>query len=110
MPHIMHVYCLIETHLFTRLVGKYLSDDQYSLLQQALARDPDLGQVIPGSGGIRKLRWAGSGRGKRGGLRIIYYVKRQDGVIWLLTMYPKNVTDDMSPQMLRRIREELDDA
>ena len=103
------MYSLIETHLFTRQVGMYLSDDDYASLQQALARNPDVGPVIPGSGGIRKLRWAGSGRGKRGGLRVIYYVRRDAGVIWLLTMYPKNVADNIPPHVLSKIRRELDD-
>jgi mRNA-degrading endonuclease RelE of RelBE toxin-antitoxin system len=58
---------------------------------------------------VRKLRWAASGRGKRGGYRVIYYVKRASGVIWLLTMYPKNVADNIPANVLRRIREEVDD-
>ena len=59
----------VETPTFTRLVLKLMADDDYAAMQAALARRPDLGKIIPGSGGIRKMRWAGSGRGKRGGLR-----------------------------------------
>ncbi|MHB1941558.1 MAG: hypothetical protein ACYCP0_00670 [Acidiferrobacteraceae bacterium] len=63
----------IEAPPFTRLVHKYLADDEYAALQWALTLRPEAGAVIPGSGGIRKLRWAGKGHGKRGGLRVIYY-------------------------------------
>ena len=66
------MYSFIETKLFSGLVAKYLSDEEYAKLQQVLIKTPDAGDVIPGSGGIRKLRWKGSGRGKRGGVRIIY--------------------------------------
>ena len=65
----------VETKLFTRLVQEYLSDDEYSRLQQALAAAPEVGSVIPGSGGVRKMRWGVAGRGKRGGLRVIYYLR-----------------------------------
>jgi len=58
-----------ETKLFTKLVQEYLSDDEYAALQQSLVVNPQAGDVIPGSGGVRKLRWGVAGRGKRGGLR-----------------------------------------
>lgn len=98
----------VETKLFTRLVREYLNDDVYAELQMALIADPEAGVVIPGSGGVRKLRWAGSGRGKRGGLRVVYYLRTRHGQIWLLTLYAKNVLDDIPPRLLRRIKEEID--
>lgn len=104
------MFSFIETRLFTKLVLEYLSDEEYGSLQQALIKDPEAGPVIPGSGGVRKLRWAAPGRGKRGGYRIIYYVKRANGVIWLLTMYPKNVAENIPAIVLRRIRQEVDDG
>jgi hypothetical protein len=104
------VFTFIETRLFTRLVDEYMSDDEYLELQAALAQDPEAGAVIPGSGGIRKLRWGLSGRGKRGGLRVIYYLRSQQGVIWMLTMYPKNVAENIPVHVLRRIRQEIEDA
>lgn len=98
----------IETKLFTRLVGELLSDDEYALLQQALIADPEVGNVIPGSGGVRKMRWGISGRGKRGGLRVIYYLRTRQGQIWMLTLYPKNVAENIPANVLRQIKDEID--
>ena len=109
MPYNAVVFSFIETHLFTRLVQQYLSDDLYAVLQIALIQNPELGPVIAGTGGVRKMRWAAPGRGKRGGYRVIYYVRRLKGIIWMLTMYPKNVADSIPAHVLREIREELGD-
>jgi mRNA-degrading endonuclease RelE of RelBE toxin-antitoxin system len=103
------MFTFIETTTFSRLVQEYLSDDEYRALQAHLVRAPDAGAVIPGSGGVRKLRWAPRGRGKRGGYRIIYYVQRKHGVIWMLTVYDKKVTDSIPFSTLRKIREEIND-
>jgi hypothetical protein len=100
----------VETRLFTRLVQEYLTDDDCRALQDSLAAHPGLGTVIPGSGGIRKLRWPAPGRGKRGGYRVIYYVKRADSLIWMVTIYPKNVTEDIPTLALRQIRREIEDG
>jgi len=103
------VITFIETKLFSRLVEEYLSDDSYRQLQAALASDPEAGPLIPGSGGLRKLRWGISGRGKRGGLRVIYYVRTKQDEIWLLTLYPKNVAENIPSHVLRQIKKEIDD-
>jgi mRNA-degrading endonuclease RelE of RelBE toxin-antitoxin system len=104
------MFSFIETHLFTKLVLDYLSDDAYIALQQALMQNPDAGPVVPGSGGVRKLRWAAPGRGKRGGYRIIYYVRKAHSVIWMLTMYPKNVSENIPAHVLQQIRKEVEDG
>lgn len=88
----------IETVLFTRLIGDYMSDDEYSAFQLHLAELPDAGAIIPGTGGIRKIRHGASGRGKRGGTRIIYYWRTAAGQIFLLTIYAKNEESDLTPQ------------
>jgi hypothetical protein len=104
------VYGFIETRLFSRLVSGYLSDDDYRELQKALIANPNAGDVVPGSGGVRKLRWRAAGRGKRGGYRVIYFAKIAQGVIWMLTMYPKNVAENITAHVLRQIRKEIDDG
>ena len=102
------MYSFIETRLFSRLVQEYLSDEEYLKLQTALMENPEAGDVIPGSGGVRKLGWRAPGRGKRGGHRIIYFVKAAPGIIWMLTMYPKNITDNIPAHILKQIREEIE--
>jgi len=102
------MFHFVETPLFTRLVQEYLSDDEYALLQQALMADPQIGDVIPGSGGVRKMRWRVAGRGKRGGIRIIYFLRLAQGQIWLLTLYAKNVTDTIPAHVLKQIKAEID--
>jgi hypothetical protein len=100
----------VETKLFTRLVQDYLSETEYAELQNFLIEHPEAGDIIPGSRGVRKLRWRAEGRGKRGGFRVIYYAKLAQGQIWMLTMYPKNVTENIPTHLLRQIRKEIDDA
>jgi hypothetical protein len=102
------VYTFVETKLFTRLIDEYLSDDEFAALQLYMIVNPEAGDLIKGSGGVKKLRWSGSGRGKRGGIRVIYYLRLQKGQIWFLTAYAKNVRDTISGAVLRKIKDELD--
>ncbi|MEX2437845.1 MAG: type II toxin-antitoxin system RelE/ParE family toxin, partial [Candidatus Babeliales bacterium] len=78
------------TYTFTKLIQKLISDKEYHLLQLQLSVRPEYGDIIKGSGGIRKLRWARSGRGKRGGIRVIYYYLTEDEQIYMLYAYPKS--------------------
>jgi hypothetical protein len=109
MPYNAEMYSFIETKLFTRLVNEHLSDDEYRELQKTLIANPEAGDVVPGSGGVRKLRLRAAGRGKRGGYRVIYFARIAQGVIWMLTMYPKNVAENIPAHVLRQIRKEVED-
>ena len=88
----------LETPAFTRYVSSYLSDDEYRELQNRLAGVPELGDVMPGTGGFRKLRWADPmrGKGRRGGLRVIYYYFPSEQKIWLMTLYDKDEASDLT--------------
>ena len=89
----------VEAPLFAELLADYLDDDGYRELQLHLTRDPEAGDVISGTGGFRKIRWADRRRhkGKRGGLRVIYYYLMSDMQIWLMTLYDKDTATDLSP-------------
>lgn len=104
------MYSFIETKLFTRLADELLSDEDMRQIQSVLTVSPEVGSVVPGSGGVRKLRWRAPGRGKRGGYRVIYFTKLAQGIIWMLTIYPKNVAENIPAHVLRHIRKEVDDA
>lgn len=95
----------IETSIFTRQVTALLTDDEYSQLQVALVAHPEIGTVIPHSGGLRKIRWSISGRGKRGGVRAIYYWIVAKDQILMLFLYAKNEKDDMTLQQLKVLRD-----
>ena len=104
----MCLVTFVETKLFTQLVLDYLSDDEYAAMQQFLVVNPEAGDVIPASGGVRKLRWGVAGRGKRGGLRVIYFLRRRNDEVWMLTLYAKNVADNIPAKLLKKIKEAID--
>lgn len=97
----------IETSAFTHLIYDYMSEEEYLGLQSYLLQHPEAGPIVPGGGGVRKLRWGMEGRGKRGGARVIYYWKQRDNEIWLLTVYTKNEIGNILSHVLRRIAEEI---
>lgn len=96
---------IFESSHFEAVRERYLNDLEYSLLQRHLILDPKVGEVIRGSGGIRKLRWAGQGRGKRGGLRVIYYWMTADDQILMLDIYAKGDKADLSRGEIKKLRE-----
>ena len=108
LPYTRGVLTFVETRLFTQLVAQYLSDEEYRQLQRALAANPEAGDLVRGSGGVRKLRWGLAGRGKRGGVRVIYYLRLRRGQVWMLTMYAKNEAATIPGPVLKRIKEEID--
>ena len=93
----------IETPIFTKLIKKLLPDDGYHQLQIALLLKPNAGKLIRGSGGLRKIRWNIPGRGKRGGLRVIYYWDLPEA-IYLVFAYNKTVQEDITPTQLKILR------
>ena len=97
-----------ELPAFTRELLKLLSDEEYAELQFVLAARPGMGPVIPQSGGLRKLRWAAKGHGKRGGVRVIYYWWISEHLISLLAIYPKNRKDDLTAKELKLLRQVIE--
>ena len=98
----------IETSVFTRRIAELMPDDHYRELQVALLLNPEAGAVIPGTGGLRKVRWALPGQGKRGGVRIIYYWYTQGDHIYMLFVYAKNEQGDLTASqkaMLKKLVE-----
>ena len=87
-----------ETSVFSKQVQKLLDKESYRLLQLRLVAEPDAGDLIRGTGGLRKIRWEGSGHGKRGGVRVIYYWAQKQDVMLLLLIYGKNQQDDLTPK------------
>jgi mRNA-degrading endonuclease RelE of RelBE toxin-antitoxin system len=98
----------IEASIFTRLISKYLSEEEYRAFQWYLMTYPDAGDIVPGSGGVRKIRWKQKGRGKRGGVRIIYYWKKSADEIWLLTIYSKSEKSTIPSHILKIIAGEIE--
>jgi mRNA-degrading endonuclease RelE of RelBE toxin-antitoxin system len=86
----------VETTVFTRQIAEALSDDEYRLLQEALLRRPEQGAMIKETGGARKLRWAEEGRGRRGGLRVIYYWHSERELFLMLYVYRKAEQKDLT--------------
>ena len=101
---------LVESPLFSRLVYDYLTDDEYADFQQYLASNPDAGDVVRGSGGVRKVRWTRQGSGKSGGVRVLYFAQTKQGAIWLLLIYAKSARDNVPGHILKSLKEEMENA
>jgi hypothetical protein len=95
----------IETATFTKMVTTLLTDEEYRRLQNELVEDPQRGDLIKGGGGIRKLRHAVQGRGKSGGVRVIYYWAKDNHQIYMLVVYPKSKKDTLTDQETAILRE-----
>ena len=92
---------IIETPIFSRRLNDIMTDEEYRELQNVLIVRPDAGKIIPGGGGVRKLRWIGSGRGKRGGSRIIYFWFPAKEIILMLYIYTKKESEDLTSEQLK---------
>src|SRR5579863_2661538 len=95
---------VIETPTFTRQIIRLMPDEDYRELQEALLLNPEQGDLIRGSGGLRKIRWSQPGRGKRGGVRVIYYWYLPDAQLYMLLAYPKNEQDNLIQKELKLLK------
>jgi mRNA-degrading endonuclease RelE of RelBE toxin-antitoxin system len=104
------LFHFVEAPAFMRFRDEYLDDDGFAELQRYLAKNPEAGDMVPGAGGIRKLRWKDSSRGKgrRGGLRVVYYCFLSEQEIWLLTLYGKNEAVDLTKDQKDQLRRALE--
>lgn len=94
----------IETSYFTARLHQWLDDSAYAAMQSYLSANPEAGVLIQATGGLRKLRWAASGKGKRGGVRVIYYYLTADDQIRMLLLYAKSHQSDLSTEQLATLR------
>lgn len=99
----MHEF--IESSVFAKYVYDYLTEEEYAAMQWYLSQHVDAGDLIPGSGGCRKMRWGAADKGKRGGVRVIYYEVTQAGQIWLLAIYAKNRQENLPARVIRLIKD-----
>lgn len=99
----------LETSSFTASVADYLTDEQYHELQQAMLANPLAGDVMPRTGGFRKLRWTDSRRakGKRGGLRVIYYWLLGDGQFWMFAIYDKDELENLTAEQEKTLKQAI---
>lgn len=101
------MFTVIETPTFSRLCADYWTEDERGAFAAWIAAHPEVGDVVPGAGGCRKVRWSRAGTGKRGGVRVIHYNQLADGRIYLLLIYAKGVQDNIAPQVLLKIKKAL---
>lgn len=102
----MHTF--VETPTFVADADKLWTESERLDFFLWLATHPDAGEVIPGSGGCRKVRWSRPGMGKRGGVRVLYFVRTAESEIWLLLIYAKSMKDSIPGHLIRQIREEIE--
>ena len=103
------MYTVVETPTFVADANDLWSEEDRGAFSAWIAANPEAGDVIPGSGGCRKVRWARAGTGKRGGVRVIYFTRLANGEIWLLVIYAKNVRGSIPAHILKAIREAIED-
>lgn len=99
---------VVELTSFIRSAEAVISPADVTALIVYLAGCPESGDVIRGSGGLRKLRWVRPGSGKRGGARVIYYHLKADGLVYLLLAYAKAAQEDLTPEQLKRLRQAME--
>ena len=109
MPYYGLVRTVAETEVFQRYAAQIWNDEELSAFISWIAANPAAGDVISGSGGCRKVRWSRAGRGKRGGVRVIYF-NATDGIVWLLIAYTKAKFDKLPTAFLAELKQGVEDA
>ena len=104
------MHTVVETPTFVSDANDLWSAEERGAFCAWISANPEIGDVIPGSGGCRKVRWSRAGMGKRGGVRVIYFTRLASGEIWLLVMYAKNVQGNIPAHFLKAIREEIENG
>ena len=99
------MFTFIESASFERLRAVYLDDDEYAELQQVMLQNPEAGKIVRGSGGVRKLRWRREGSGKRGGLRVVYFLRYRPNEFWMLALYSKPRQENAPAHILKQLKE-----
>lgn len=99
---------VVETPLFQKQWPLYWTEEERGNFASHLAKNPEAGDVVPESGGMRKIRWSRAGSGKSGGVRVIYYTRLASGQIVLLTLYAKSKTDNLTGAKLKEIKNALE--
>ena len=101
---------IVETPLFQGLWPDYWNEDERGEFASWLGHSPDAGDVVPESGGVRKVRWSRKGAGKRGGVRVVYFNRLANDEIWLILIYAKSAQDNVPANMLKQLKQEIEDA
>ena len=99
------MFTFIESAAFERMRALYLDDEEYAELQQFMILHPEAGNIVRGTGGVRKLRWRRKGTGKRGGLRVIYFLRYQPNEFWMLALYAKTRRENVPAHILKQLKE-----
>ena len=109
MPYTGNMFTFIESLTFEKILPLYPDDAEYAELQQFMMTNPEIGEVVPGSGGVPKLRWKRRGMGKRGGIRVVYYLQFNPNEFWMLALYSKNKLENAPSHILKQLKKEFKD-
>lgn len=102
------MYTIVETEEFEHLWPLYWAEKEYDEFQEFISENPNAGDVVRGSGGVRKVRWSRQGSGKSGGVRVIYFNRLANGEIWLILIYAKSKLDSIGGDQLRKVKNEIE--
>lgn len=100
---------IVESSLFSKLWPEYWTSDEFGEFAAYISQNPEMGDVVPGSGGVRKMRWSRRGSGKRGGIRVIYFNRLERGQVVLLTLYAKSKQGNAPAHILKQMKEVMAD-